>query len=193
MKQTTNNGDADFSANFVKAPKYFTVHLTETFTSVNGTGLYGKAYPFNRGSLAVNVYGLTPEEAEVFDPKTLNDLLVGSREVKILWDAPSKDELMKQINDDERVKNGVCVLSSDKFTEENIEELPECQRMYVAIGGKHKDMILCGKPQNEYNDGCAGGCVLQCYDQEEEFSDGFKCPMHVHWGKQSEKFKAETV
>lgn len=165
--------------NVKKAPHYFLVHFEERFTSIKGTSTYGKPFVIICDNIPVNVYGFDSEnEAKTFDPLKLRTLLIGGREQKILWSAPDEKTLLEEINNDQRVKDRVLKLSNHTLYG-NIESLPECSRMYEDSEG----MLLCGKPENKLNDGCCGGCVLQGFDQDEEFSDGFKCPMHEYWNR----------
>lgn len=160
-----------------KAPRYFLVHFEERFTSIRGAGTHGKAFVIICDNVPVNVYGFTSEEeARKFNPTELRRLLIGRRNQKLLWDASNEETLGKEIQNDKRIKDGVFFLRND-LKQGPIEKLPECTRMYLDS----EEGLLCGKPENEYNDGCAGGCVLQGADQEEEFADGFKCPMYSHW------------
>ncbi|HVY35975.1 MAG TPA: hypothetical protein VG982_01710 [Candidatus Paceibacterota bacterium] len=162
-----------------KAPHYYLVHFEERFTSVKGTAIYGKPFVVICDNIPVNVYGFASEdEARAFDPLKLRTLLIGGREQQILWNAPDEKTLLEEINNDQRVKDKVFTLSSHAL-HGNIENLPECSRMYKDSEG----MLLCGKPENDSNDGCCGGCVLQGFDQNEEFYDGFKCPMHKYWNE----------
>lgn len=168
-----------------KAPHYFLVHFEETFTSVKGTGTYGKPFVIVCDNTPVNVYGFDSEdEAKAFDPLILRTLLIGSREQTILWETLDKETLLKEIEDDQRVKDKVFKLS-DHALYGSIEDLPECSRMHINKEGT----LLCGKPENEFNDGCCGGCVLQGYDQEEIFCDGFKCPLLEYWNKRVQSIK----
>jgi hypothetical protein len=165
----------------VKAPHYFLVHFIESFVLLNG---YDCSQPFPRckpyiiicDNVAKHVYGFTSEdEAREFDSTKLRSYIAGSRERNEYWEAEDEQTLMQKINDDERVKNRVYVLH-DKARHGAIENLPECPRMHVDRTG----YLHCGKPENEYGDGCRGGCVLKGYHQEEDMPDG-KCPMHVYW------------
>lgn len=162
-----------------KAPHYFLVHFTESFTSVDKGNVSGKAYVIICDGVPTNVYGFkSEEEAKSFDPLKLRTLLRGSRYKKELWSSLNEETLIQEINADQRIKDGVYQLNHDRKGGA-IENLPECQRMHVDSKGA----LLCGKPENKYGDGCCGGCVLQGYDQEEEFYDGFRCPMYAYWEK----------
>jgi hypothetical protein len=160
-----------------KAPHYFLVHFTETFTSIQGSMASGKAYVIWCDNVSTNVYGFKSEdEAKAFDPLKLRSLLRGCREQKELWDAPDEETLLLQISADQRIKDKVYELNHHALYGA-IENLPECKRMYID----DHEGLLCGRPENQYNDGCLGGCVLAGYDQDSDMPDGFKCPMHEYW------------
>jgi hypothetical protein len=171
--------------NVTKAPHYFLVHFIERFTCINGANPKGKAYTITCDNVPVHVYGFnSEEESKIFDPLTLRGLLIGGRERKILWSAPNEEILIEEINNHPFVKEGVYTLSKDHL-HGAIENLPECSRMHIDSD----EMLLCGNPENEFNDGCYGGCVLQQFDQDEDMPGGFKCPMHVYWNELFEKRK----
>jgi hypothetical protein len=120
--------------------------------------------------MAVNVYGLRDEDVESFKESILVDMLIGRRQTKILWQAESIADLMRQINEDPNIISGSCKLS--EHTNNNTIDLPECGLMHLNnITGD----LYCGKPTNKYGDGSFGGCVLQGYDQDFEGCD-FICP-----------------
>jgi hypothetical protein len=159
-----------------KAPHYFMVHFTESFTSVNDAMASGKPYVIICDDVPTNVYGFHSEdEAKAFDPTKLRSLLRGAREKRELWEATSEAELLENIAKDQRVLDKVYTLSDDALYGA-IENLPTCERMHLDASGD----LHCGNPEGE---SCFGGCVLQGYDQDEEFSNGFKCPMHEYWSK----------
>lgn len=170
-----------------KAPHYFLVHFNEIATSVNGCNNTGKPYTIFCDGFATHVYGFRSEaEANEFDPLKLRSMMRASQDVKILWNAPDEETLMNEIVSDQRVIDGVYTLNHRRVLGA-IENLPECQRMYKDAD----ESLLCGKPQNEYGDGCYGGCVIQGNDQEEEFHDGFRCPIHEYWNKRFSKVETE--
>lgn len=162
-----------------KAKHYFLVHFKETFTCINGPHTTGKAYIIFCDGVATNVYGFkSDEEAKKFDPLKLRSPMRGCKDTKILWDAPNEKVLMQELSNDPRIKSGVFELDHE-HTRGAIEDLPKCKRMYKKPDGS----LLCGKPINNSGDGCCGGCMLQGYDQEDPFGDGFECPMYPFFDK----------
>lgn len=173
----------------VKAPKYFKVHFDESYVGIDGYDS-GRAYPITCDGFTCNVYGLSEEEAVTFDPHRLRGLLRGSRLIDILWDAPDRETLMKEIENDERVKSGVYKLARWTLNGQ-IEDIPACSRMYIDKSDPALS-ILCGKPKNEFNDGCLGGCIIQGYDIEDETLEEIKCPLKKMWEERSKKAKVSA-
>ena len=166
-----------------KAPHYFLVGFDETFVSIQGTGIYGTPYVITCDNIPVNVYGFTSElEAKAFDPLKLRRYLIGSRLQQLLIPADTREELDVIIQNDQRVKDGVFTLSTHSMYGP-IESLPECKRMFLTREGR----LQCGDTE-----GC-GGCILEGFDQEEEFSDGFKCPMYNRRERRTEEVQQEAV
>ncbi|MDQ5928641.1 MAG: hypothetical protein QG594_415 [Bacteroidota bacterium] len=172
----------------IKAPHYFLVHFDERCVRLDGASLTGKPYPIICDNVAVNVYGFrTQKEADEFDPLILRRYAIGSHHQNEFWPGDDKEVLMQEIENDEHIKSGVYTLSTRPLLRGVIEDLPSCERMHKDPDGQ----LLCGKPINEYSDGCYGGCVLQGFEQDEEFHDGFRCPIHEYWNKRPSKIETE--
>jgi hypothetical protein len=171
-----------------KAPHYFLVHFKERYAHLSDEEPTGKAHTIYCDGIATHVYGFkSDEEVEKFNPLELRKRMRGCKDTKILWDAENLKTLMQELENDPRVKSKVFVLD-EEYPRGPIEDLPECERMYTTPD----ESLLCGKPQNEYGDGCYGGCVVQGNDQDEEFHDGFKCPIQIYWKESFEKLKVSV-
>lgn len=161
-----------------KAPHYFQVHFYERYVVLDNGCAHGKPYPITCDGFSYNVYGFrSAEEAALFDSKELRSILRATELKWQVWPADTLEELMEDINTDPRFKSGIYTLSEDNgcfgAPYGAIENLPSCERMHSGTDG----YLYCGKPVGEYQDGCYGGCVLQGCDQDDEFHDGFQCPI----------------
>lgn len=170
-----------------KAPQYFRIHVTERFTTLYPqASSRGKALAVCCDNVWVNVYHVPDEERESFDSLQLRSLMIIGRERVFYWDAKDREDLLRQLDENLDFKRGIFELSTSPFLRsDNIELLPECEKMYVH--SKTGD-LFCGKPRNELTDGCMGTCILHRGDQDEyPFGDDFRCPMHTYNEEQEAK------
>ena len=177
-------------SHITKTPHLFLVTLDECFTAVNGhTSRLGAYYPIICDGKPVNVYGFNnQQEAAHFDPTKLRNLLIGSGNTYELWAAETIEDLMRQLQEDPRIKNGTCKLSEHTLYGA-IEDLPTCERMHT---NEQDDMMLCGKPTDQYNTGCLGGCVIQHYDQEFD-PDFIVCPLQRYYSERYLKSRQKAA
>ncbi len=153
-------------ARIEKTPHLFEVTLMERFTSTQGEAFdSGPYYAKTIDHITVNVYGFKDQaEADAFDPEQLRSYLIGERPRTFLWEAENRHLLLEKINADPDIVSGSMRIAQDKeILYGAIHNLPGCERMHTNT---KTGEILCGKPQNEFGDGCLGGCVIQGYDQE---------------------------
>ena len=168
-----------------KAPRYFLVHFYERHIVFDNRLPFGVPFAVCHNDVWVNVYGIPPEKRENFNPIALDGHMVGIRHIQYHWVADNVEDLMKKLEEDLDYSRGILRLHEDVFLKRgSIEHLPECEKMH--LNSKTGD-LLCGKPRNENNDGCMGGCVLQSYDQDEYPFEGFKCPVQDYWSKNSQE------
>lgn len=163
-----------------KAPRYFRIHVTERFTSLDPQASpRGNALAMCCDNVWVNVYHVPDGERESFDPSRLRGLIILGRERVFHWVAKDRGDLLRQLDKDLDFQRNIFTLSESPFLHsDNIELLPECEKMHVH--SKTGD-LFCGKPKNELTDGCMGICILHRGDQDEyPFGDDFRCPMYAY-------------